>query len=128
MNDGWGLATDGKVIFGSDGSSTLYQLNPQTFKGLFIQMKFHFLFLSLFMYAYSFLFVFHGICIALFVAAESKHVIYYKGHQVYNLNELEYINGEVWANVLPVCLCLFDYNFKIIFYLVLFVIFYQLKK
>ncbi|QCD94775.1 glutaminyl-peptide cyclotransferase [Vigna unguiculata] len=65
MNDGWGLATDGKVIFGSDGSSTLYQLNPQTFK------------------------------------AESKHVIYYKGHQVYNLNELEYINGEVWANVLP---------------------------
>ncbi|WVZ15749.1 hypothetical protein V8G54_013315 [Vigna mungo] len=31
----------------------------------------------------------------------SRHVIYYKGHQVYNLNELEYINGEVWANVLP---------------------------
>ncbi|KAL9324046.1 hypothetical protein ACSQ67_008903 [Phaseolus vulgaris] len=65
MNDGWGLATDGKVFFGSDGSSTLYQIDPQTFK------------------------------------AVTKHVIYYKGHQVYNLNELEYINGEVWANVLP---------------------------
>ncbi|XP_014503080.1 glutaminyl-peptide cyclotransferase [Vigna radiata var. radiata] len=65
MNDGWGLATDGKVFFGSDGSSTLYQLHPQTFK------------------------------------AVSRHVIYYKGHQVYNLNELEYINGEVWANVIP---------------------------
>ncbi|XP_061337799.1 glutaminyl-peptide cyclotransferase [Gastrolobium bilobum] len=63
MNDGWGLATDGKVLFGSDGSSTLYQLDPQTFK------------------------------------AVSKQVVYYKGHQVHNLNELEYINGEVWANV-----------------------------
>ncbi len=34
MQDGWGLATDGKVLFGSDGSSTLYLINPQTFKGL----------------------------------------------------------------------------------------------
>lgn len=33
MEDGWGLATDGKVIFGSDGSSTLYHLDPQTLKG-----------------------------------------------------------------------------------------------
>ncbi|XP_022863575.1 glutaminyl-peptide cyclotransferase-like isoform X2 [Olea europaea var. sylvestris] len=31
MQDGWGLATDGKVIFG-DGTSTLYQINPQTLK------------------------------------------------------------------------------------------------
>lgn len=63
MKDGWGLATDGKVLFGSDGSSTLYKIDPQTFK------------------------------------AVSKQVVYYKGHQVHNLNELEYINGEVWANV-----------------------------
>lgn len=63
MKDGWGLATDGKILFGSDGSSTLYQIDPQTFK------------------------------------AVSKQVVYYKGHQVHNLNELEYINGEVWANV-----------------------------
>ncbi|KAK7380368.1 hypothetical protein VNO78_32878 [Psophocarpus tetragonolobus] len=65
MNDGWGLATDGKVIFGSDGSSTLYQLDPQTFEAI------------------------------------SKQVIYYNGHEVHNLNELEYINGEVWANIIP---------------------------
>nr|KYP61933.1 Glutaminyl-peptide cyclotransferase [Cajanus cajan] len=65
MKDGWGLATDGKVLFGSDGSSTLYQIDPQTFKAI------------------------------------SNQVVYYKGHQVYNLNELEYINGEIWANVLP---------------------------
>ncbi|RDX96888.1 Glutaminyl-peptide cyclotransferase, partial [Mucuna pruriens] len=63
MKDGWGLATDGKVLFGSDGSSTLYQIDPQTFK------------------------------------AVSKQVVYYEGHQVHNLNELEYINGEIWANV-----------------------------
>ncbi|KAJ7974143.1 Glutaminyl-peptide cyclotransferase-like protein [Quillaja saponaria] len=63
MKDGWGLATDGKVLFGSDGSSTLYRLDPQTFKVLSIQ------------------------------------VVKYKGHQVHNLNELEFINDEVWANV-----------------------------
>ncbi|TKY45252.1 Glutaminyl-peptide cyclotransferase [Spatholobus suberectus] len=34
MKDGWGLATDGKVLFGSDGSSTLYQIDPQTFKAV----------------------------------------------------------------------------------------------
>ncbi|QCD94770.1 glutaminyl-peptide cyclotransferase [Vigna unguiculata] len=63
MKDGWGLATDEKVLFGSDGSSTLYQIDPQTFK------------------------------------AFSKQVVHYKSHEVHNLNELEYINGEIWANV-----------------------------
>lgn len=33
MEDGWGLATDDKILFGSDGTSTLYQINPHTFKG-----------------------------------------------------------------------------------------------
>ncbi|KAD4586633.1 hypothetical protein E3N88_24234 [Mikania micrantha] len=32
MKDGWGLATDGKILFGSDGSSSLYHLNSQTMK------------------------------------------------------------------------------------------------
>lgn len=32
MPDGWGLATDGKILYGSDGSSTLYQIDPQTMK------------------------------------------------------------------------------------------------
>ncbi|KAG5007060.1 hypothetical protein JHK82_024987 [Glycine max] len=86
MNDGWGLATDGKVLFGSDGSSTLYQMiqtDPQTFKVNVYALHFS------------------GIYIALFSVAVSKQVVYYKGHEVHNLNELEYINGEVWANVLP---------------------------
>lgn len=33
MHDGWGFATDGKVLFGSDGSSSLYKINPQTMEG-----------------------------------------------------------------------------------------------
>ncbi|KAI4351652.1 hypothetical protein L6164_005988 [Bauhinia variegata] len=63
MEDGWGLANDGKDLFGSDGSSTLYQIDPQTFEVI------------------------------------SKQVVKYNGHEVHNLNELEFINGEVWANV-----------------------------
>ena len=33
MRDGWGLATDGKVVFGSDGTSTLYQIDPESQQG-----------------------------------------------------------------------------------------------
>ncbi|XP_021726733.1 glutaminyl-peptide cyclotransferase-like [Chenopodium quinoa] len=63
MNDGWGLATDGKILFGSDGSSTLYQYDPLTMKEI------------------------------------QRQTIRYQGLEVYNLNELEFVNGEVWANV-----------------------------
>ena len=61
--DGWGPAIDEKVLFGSDGTSTLYLINHQSFKVI------------------------------------GKHIVTYNGHEVHNLNELEYINGEVWANV-----------------------------
>nr|XP_048326548.1 glutaminyl-peptide cyclotransferase isoform X2 [Ziziphus jujuba var. spinosa] len=63
MTDGWGLATDGKVLFGSDGTSTLYKINPQTFKVI------------------------------------NKGIVKFNGREVHNLNELEFINGEIWANV-----------------------------
>ncbi|KAK4837831.1 hypothetical protein QYF36_008764 [Acer negundo] len=63
MKDGWGLATDGKVLFGSDGTSTLYQIDPQTFK------------------------------------VTQQNIVKYKGYEIQYLNELEFINGEVWANV-----------------------------
>ncbi|XP_059667126.1 glutaminyl-peptide cyclotransferase-like [Cornus florida] len=70
MEDGWGLATDGKVLFGTDGSSTLYQINPQTLKVI------------------------------------GKQTVKYRGQEVHNLNELEYVNGEVWANVWQTdCIC-----------------------
>ncbi|KAK4786816.1 hypothetical protein SAY86_010649 [Trapa natans] len=63
MQDGWGLATDGKILFGSDGTSSLYQLDPQTLE------------------------------------VKGKAIVKYDGYEVHNLNELEYINGEVWANI-----------------------------
>ncbi|KAG7014748.1 Glutaminyl-peptide cyclotransferase, partial [Cucurbita argyrosperma subsp. argyrosperma] len=63
MSDGWGLATDGKVLFGSDGTSTLYQIEPETF------------------------------------TVTSKWVVRYQGDEVHNLNELEFVDGEIWANV-----------------------------
>ncbi|GMN44538.1 hypothetical protein TIFTF001_013728 [Ficus carica] len=63
MKDGWGLATDGKVMFGSDGTSTLYKIDPQTMKVI------------------------------------DKQIVKFNGKEVHNLNELEFINGEVWANV-----------------------------
>ncbi|GAB2293998.1 hypothetical protein Dimus_028214 [Dionaea muscipula] len=63
MKDGWGLATDGKILLGSDGSSMLYQIDPETMKVI------------------------------------QNHTVKYKGLEVHLLNELEYINGEVWANV-----------------------------
>ncbi|KAL7229814.1 hypothetical protein ACSBR2_008382 [Camellia fascicularis] len=63
MQDGWGLATDGEILFGSDGTSTLYHIDPRTFKVI------------------------------------QKRTVKYEDHEVYNLNELEYVNGEIWANV-----------------------------
>ncbi|GAV76307.1 Glu_cyclase_2 domain-containing protein, partial [Cephalotus follicularis] len=63
MQDGWGLATDGNVLFGSDGTSTLYHIDPQTLKVIV------------------------------------KHTVKYNDREVRNLNELEFVNGEVWANV-----------------------------
>ncbi|KAJ6960793.1 glutaminyl-peptide cyclotransferase isoform X1 [Populus alba x Populus x berolinensis] len=63
MEDGWGLATNGKVLFGSDGTSALYQLDPRTLKVI------------------------------------GKQIVRYNGHEVHNLNELEFVNDEVWANV-----------------------------
>ncbi|XP_010675927.2 glutaminyl-peptide cyclotransferase isoform X2 [Beta vulgaris subsp. vulgaris] len=63
MADGWGLASDGKVLFGSDGSSTLYQIDPKTMKEI------------------------------------QRQTVRYMDLDVPYLNELEYVNGEVWANV-----------------------------
>ncbi|XP_021771347.1 glutaminyl-peptide cyclotransferase-like isoform X1 [Chenopodium quinoa] len=63
MKDGWGLTTDGKIMFGSDGSSTLYHIDPHTMKVI------------------------------------KRQNVRYKDLDVHYLNELEYVHGEVWANV-----------------------------
>lgn len=48
MKDGWGLATDGKVLFGTDGTSTLYHIDPQSLKGL-VKRKLFFFLLGIFL-------------------------------------------------------------------------------
>ncbi|MGH9722668.1 MAG: glutaminyl-peptide cyclotransferase [Bryobacteraceae bacterium] len=61
--EGWGLTHDGKQLIMSDGTATLYFLDPETFK-------------------------------------ESKRLrVTDRGSPVDNLNELEYVRGEIWANV-----------------------------
>ena len=61
--DGWGITQDGKRLIMSDGSSTLYFWDPETFK-------------------------------------ETGHLdVDDKGRPVQELNELEYIHGEIYANV-----------------------------
>ncbi|MEX2606314.1 MAG: glutaminyl-peptide cyclotransferase [Kiritimatiellia bacterium] len=61
--EGWGLTTDGKVLYMSDGSSVIRVLNPDTFKEL------------------------------------RRFEVRYRGGAVRNLNELEWVEGELWANV-----------------------------
>lgn len=62
--EGWGITTDGKELIMSDGTATLYFLDPQTFK----QLK--------------------------------KIAVSDRGRPVIWLNELEYVNGYIYANVM----------------------------
>ncbi len=61
--EGWGITTDGKVLYMSDGSNKITLRDPKTFASL------------------------GTISVTL------------GGRKVENLNELEWINGEIWANV-----------------------------
>ncbi|XP_024526096.1 glutaminyl-peptide cyclotransferase isoform X1 [Selaginella moellendorffii] len=63
MTDGWGLTHDNKHIIGSDGSSTLYFLDPHSFSEI------------------------------------RRITVKDNGEAVELLNELEYVKGEIWANV-----------------------------
>ncbi len=61
--EGWGLATDGRSLILSDGSSTLYWLDPLTF------------------------------------AVRKTVKVTNAGNEIGSLNELEWIDAEIWANV-----------------------------
>jgi glutamine cyclotransferase len=90
MRDGWGLATDGKVLFGSDGTSRLYQLDPESLEGIFNTSHAR----------YSIRLGTSFLLLAFFFDAVTKTVtVKYQDNEVSYINELEYINGEVWANV-----------------------------
>lgn len=61
--EGWGLTTDGKKLYFSNGTSTLYRLDPETFR------------------------------------REASVVVTLRGVPVEYINELEWIDGKIWANI-----------------------------
>lgn len=63
ITSGWGLTTDGKKLMLSDGSATIYFLDPQTLTHI------------------------------------GSITVTDNGRPILGLNELEYIDGELWANV-----------------------------
>jgi glutamine cyclotransferase len=61
--EGWGITHDGTYLIMSNGTPTLYFLNPETFEQI------------------------------------SRVAVTYKGNLLNNINELEYINGKIYANI-----------------------------
>jgi glutaminyl-peptide cyclotransferase len=61
--EGWGLTTDGKNLYMSDGSSQIFVLEPSTF------------------------------------AVVRTIQVNNAGSEIRQLNELEWVNGEIWANI-----------------------------
>lgn len=63
--EGWGITHDGKNLIMSDGTPTLYFLDPKTFERI------------------------------------SSVDVYYENNLLWRLNELEYIDGRIFANIWP---------------------------
>jgi len=61
--EGWGLTTDGRKLYLSDGTENIYTLDPETFR------------------------------------REKRTTVTLDGEPVQFLNELEWIEGKIWANV-----------------------------
>lgn len=61
--EGWGLTSDGEKLYMSNGTSTIYRINPATF------------------------------------SRESKVTVTLRGAPLEMINELEWIDGKIWANV-----------------------------
>ncbi len=61
--EGWGITTDGEALYMSDGTSTIRQVNPETF------------------------------------ATEKSICVTLNGEPLHMLNELEWVDGHIWANV-----------------------------
>ena len=62
-DEGWGLTTDGRKLYMSNGTSLLWRIDPETFR------------------------------------RESSISVTLRGEPVEYLNELEWIEGRIWANV-----------------------------
>ena len=61
--EGWGITTDGECLYMSDGTSTIRQVNPDSF------------------------------------ATERSICVTLNGDPLHMLNELEWVDGRIWANV-----------------------------
>lgn len=61
--EGWGLTSDGEKLYMSNGTSTIYRINPATF------------------------------------SREGKLTVTMRGAPLEMINELEWIDGKIWANV-----------------------------
>jgi len=61
--EGWGLTTDGEKLYLSDGTETIFTVDPETFR------------------------------------REKRTTVTYRGEPLGFLNELEWIEGKIWANV-----------------------------
>ena len=61
--EGWGITTDGESLYMSDGTSTIRQVNPDSF------------------------------------ATEKSICVTLNGEPLHMLNELEWVDGRIWANV-----------------------------
>ena len=61
--EGWGLTTDGEVLYMSNGTSRIFRIDPETF------------------------------------ARKSAFTVTLRGEPLNYLNELEWIDGKLWANV-----------------------------
>jgi len=61
--EGWGLTTDGRKLYMSDGTEHIYTIDPETFR------------------------------------REKSIAVTVAGQPVHFLNELEWIDGKIWANV-----------------------------
>lgn len=61
--EGWGLTTDGQMLYMSDGSASIFRIDPETFE------------------------------------RRSSFTVTVRGEPVNFLNELEWIDGRLWANV-----------------------------
>ena len=64
-NEGWGITHDGKNLIMSDGTPTLYFLDPQTFERI------------------------------------SSIDVYHNNSLLWDLNELEFVDGQIYANIWP---------------------------
>ena len=61
--EGWGLTTDGEKLYMSNGTSTIYRVDPKTFQ------------------------------------REGRITVTLRGEALNYINELEWIDGKIWANV-----------------------------